>query len=117
MSSTPSRSPDPGRRIAARKALRVNATLAFGGTAAAVQTRDLARDGLSLVATRPISPGTRCQVDFDVPLGQGESRHLSASARVVYSSYVAPGEFRVGAVFTELGEDSAYVLGEFATKF
>lgn len=113
--SHPPLPPEPGRRVAARKALRVSATLAFAGAAASVQTRDLARDGLSVVAPRPIAPGTRCQVDFDLPLGHGESRPVSATARVVYSSYVAPGEFRIGAVFTELDEDTAVALGEFAT--
>ena len=106
--------PEPGRRVAARRALRVDAHLVFGGTSTAVQTRDLARDGVSLVASRPIAPGTRCQVAFDVPLGRGESSALVASARVVYSSYVAPGEFRVGAVFTELSPEAEFILGRFA---
>lgn len=112
--SHPPPPPEPGRRIAARKALRVSVTLSFGGAQASVQSRDLARDGLSVVAPRPIAPGTRCQVEFDLPLGHGESRHVSATARVVYSSYVAPGEFRIGAVFTEVDAATAAALGEFA---
>ena len=107
---------EPGRRVAVRKALRVRARLVSGGASAEVHTRDLARDGLSFVSARPIAPGTRCQVAFDVPLGSGESATLAASARVVYSSYVAPGEFRVGAIFTELDADAEHVLDRFAAS-
>ena len=39
---------------------------------------------------------------------------LTAGLKVVYSSYSAGGEFKIGAVFTDLDEDVAVALGKFA---
>jgi hypothetical protein len=95
--------------------LRRDATILYGGTAKVVQTWDLGRDGLCLLAPRPIAPGTRCQVSFDLPMGS-EVIAVAASIKVVYSSYSAAGEFKIGAVFTELADDTALALGKFAAS-
>jgi hypothetical protein len=112
MSILPQR-PDPNRRAAPRKALRQPATVVHGDVSKEVRTWDLGRDGLCLLSPRPIAPGTRCKVSFDVPMG-GELIRVTAAAKVVYSSYSAAGEFKIGAVFTDLGDDVALVLGKFA---
>ena len=112
MSSPPS-PPEPSRRLAARRALRRDATLTHGKIRAPVQTWDIGRDGISVVAARPIAPGTRCLVEFDLPLG-GSVHVIAVSAKVVYSSYAAAGEFKIGAVFIDLDEDVAKTLARFA---
>jgi hypothetical protein len=104
---------DRNRRAAPRKALRQDATLVYGNGSKAVRTWDLGRDGMCLLSPRPITPGTRCRVSFEVPLG-AELIGVTAALKVVYSSYSAAGEFKIGAVFTDLGDDVALVLGKFA---
>jgi hypothetical protein len=100
------------RRAAPRKAIRQDATVVYGDASRVVQTWDLGRDGMCLLAPRPIAPGTRCTISFDVPLG-AERVGITAAAKVVYSSYSAAGEFKIGAVFTDLDEGTALALGKF----
>ena len=111
--STQPLSPEGNRRVVPRKALRQTATLVLGDATREVQTWDLGRDGMCLLSPRPIAPGTRCKVTFDVPLATGPMS-LTAGLKVVYSSYSASGEFKIGAVFTDLDEGVADVLGKFA---
>ena len=113
MSPTPPPA-DRNRRAAPRKALREDATIVYGDGSKVVRLWDLGRDGVCFLSPRPITPGTRCKVTFDVPTG-AEPINVTAAAKVVYSSYSAPGEFKIGAVFTDLGDDVALVLGKFAT--
>ena len=112
--STPTSPPDRNRRVVPRRAYRQPATVLLGGASRAVQTWDLGRDGMCLLATRPIAPGTRCQISFELPV-DGESVQVTATAKVVYSSYSAAGEFKIGAVFTGLADDVALLLSKFAT--
>jgi hypothetical protein len=102
------------RRAAPRKAVREPATLVYGDASRTVQTWDLGRDGMCLLSARPIAPGTRCTITFDLPLGS-ERVGISAAAKIVYSSYSAAGEFKIGAFFTDLDEDTARALGKFAS--
>src|SRR5580765_3593120 len=111
--STQPLSPEGNRRVVPRKALRQTATLVLGDATREVQTWDLGRDGMCLLSPRPIAPGTRCKVTFDVPLASGPMR-LTAGLKVVYSSYSASGEFKIGAVFTDLDAGVADILGKFA---
>lgn len=111
--SPPPASSDRNRRATPRKALRQPASVVYGDTTRAVRTWDLGRDGLCLLSAKPIAPGTRCRITFDVPV-DGEPVSVTAAAKVVYSSYSAAGEFKIGAVFTDLGEELALVLGRFA---
>jgi hypothetical protein len=112
MSSLPV-SPEGNRRVVPRRALRQTATVVQGDTSRQVQTWDLGRDGMCLLSPRPIAPGTRCKVTFDIPLATG-TMSLTAGLKIVYSSYSASGEFKIGAVFTDLDEGVAAILGKFA---
>jgi hypothetical protein len=112
--SSPPASPDSNRRVVPRKAVRQTATLVVGDATREVQTWDVGRDGMCLMSPRPIAPGTRCKVTFDVPLAAGPMT-LTAGLKIVYSSYSASGDFKIGAVFTDLDEGVAIILGQFAT--
>ncbi len=111
MSNTPRRQ-EGNRRAASRKVIRQPATIVHGDTTRLVQTWDLGRSGICLLSPRPIAPGSRCTVTFDLPLGEALI-HIAASAKVVYSSYSAAGEFKIGAVFTALDEGAALILARF----
>jgi len=102
------------RRSTPRKAIRQPATVVYGDASRTVQTWDLGRDGMCLLSARPIAPGTRCTITFDLPIGS-ERIGIAAPAKIVYSSYSAAGEFKIGAFFTDLDEGTALVLGKFAT--
>jgi hypothetical protein len=102
------------RRIAPRKAFREAATVVYGGGPKAVRTWDLGLDGMCLLSPRPIAPGMRCQVEFDVATGNDAPAHLTVAAKVVHSSYSTAGEFKIGMVFSDLDDDAARVLGRFA---
>ncbi len=106
---------DRNRRASPRTAFRAPATVTIGDVRKDVQTWDLARDGMCLIAPRPIAPGTRCRIEFALPLGS-EGVAVSASAKVVYSSYSAAGEFRIGAVFLALDDAAATAIGAFAAS-
>jgi hypothetical protein len=101
------------RRTAPRKAIRQPATVVHGDASRAVQTWDLGRDGMCLLSARPIAPGTRCTITFELPVG-AERIGVIAAAKIVYSSYSAAGEFKIGAFFTDLDEGTALALGKFA---
>jgi hypothetical protein len=104
---------DRNRRATARKAIRGPATVVQGEFARPVQMWDLGRDGMCLLAPRPIAPGTRCAITFELQVG-GAPATITAAAKVVYSSYSAPGEFKIGAVFTDLDASAARLLEAFA---
>jgi hypothetical protein len=103
------------RRASPRKVIRRAATIVVGESAKEVQTWDLGRDGMCLLSARPIAPGTRCRISFEIPL-DGDVVAVNATAKVVYSSYSAAGEFKIGAVFLDLAEDVATTLGNFAAS-
>jgi len=103
---------DPNRRAFARAVIRQPATLVYGDTSVPVQTLDVGIGGMCVMAGRPIGPGTRCTVAFDVPFRDGPAR-VSLALKVVYSSYMAAGQFKIGTVFTELGDDVARVLARY----
>ena len=95
--------------------IRRAATIVVGDSAKEVQTWDLGRDGMCLLSARPIAPGTRCRISFEIPL-DGGAFAVRATAKVVYSSYSTAGEFKIGAVFLDLADDAATVLGNFAAS-
>ena len=101
---------DRNRRASPRVAIRRPATVAIGDVRKDVQTWDLGREGMCLVASRPITPGTRCTIAFELPVG-GDLVAVSATAKIVYSSYSAAGDFRIGAVFLGLDDAAATAIG------
>src|SRR3954470_5903546 len=103
------------RRTSPRKMIRGDATVVCGDVSRTIQTWDLGKDGMCLVAARPIAPGTRCKITFDVPFPNAPTT-VTVAAKVVYSSYSAPGEFKIGALFTDLAEDVTRVLVRFAAS-
>ena len=48
-----------------------------------------------------------------MPLRDG-AVEVTASLKVVYSSYVAAEQFKIGTIFTDLDDDVALVLARFA---
>ena len=93
--------------------IRGEATVVHGGTSKPAHLWDLGREGMCIVTPRPIAPGTRCTITFDVPLG-AERIGVTVAAKVVYSSYSAAGEFKIGAVFVDLEDGVGHVLARFA---
>jgi len=77
-------------------------------------TCDLSIDGLSFRTARPIAPGTRCDVSFELTLGD---HHLPVQAvvKTIYSSFAGADGFVIGAVFTQVDPGSAAALAEFST--
>ena len=100
---------EPNRRAAARKALSTSAKVVLPAGERDVRLRDLGSDGAALTTNRPISPGTRLELKFDLWAADG-MRPLSVNARVVYSSYQARDEFKVGLVFTALRPEDAAAI-------
>ena len=97
--------PTINRRSAARMPLRVTATIELAGNVRRdAQMHDIGPGGLSLVAARPVSPGTRCVVRFELPLPAGPVV-LALPARSVHSSYPAPSAFKVGMALGPLDAD------------
>ncbi|HJV64009.1 MAG TPA: PilZ domain-containing protein [Albitalea sp.] len=94
------------RRIHPRKVLRGPATIVLPGQPPRDgRTWDVGLDGMSVMSPRPIPPGTRCEVSFDVPSG-GKSMHVTAQVKVLYCSYCGPDGFKVGTAFGDLDEVS-----------
>lgn len=87
--------PFPNRRHYARKVLRAAASVQLPSGPRDVRTWDVGIDGMSLVSPKPIAPGTRCTVRFDLP-GSGP---VSVTAKTVYCSLIGAEGFKVGLVF------------------
>ena len=112
----PPSAPIANRRACRRKGLcRVCELILPGQSTRAATTLDVGVDGLSFLCARPIAPGTRCRVSFEVPL---DARHAAVSGllKTVYSSFCGATGFKIGAVFTELDADSAAALHEFSGR-
>lgn len=104
---------DSNRRLSARTALRAPATVVLpGGQEREVRMWDLAHDGASLLSQRPIPQGSTLELRLDLP-ATGSTTPIAASGRVVYSSYLAPGEFKIGLAFTKVDDASAAAIAAF----
>lgn len=101
---------DATRRLQPRNALRCAVTITIaGGNERRGTTVDLSHDGLSLSTDKPIPPGTRCTLSLQAPrVADAATLHIDVKA--VYSSYSAPGDFRIGMVFIGLDSQVADVL-------
>jgi hypothetical protein len=87
----------PSRRLQPRNALRWPVTIQIaGGSERQGVTVDLSAEGLSLSTDRPITPGSRCTLLL-WPTPDEDALRLEVKA--VYSSYTAPGDFRIGMAF------------------
>jgi hypothetical protein len=89
------------RRAQPRNVLRCPVTIAIaGGPERSGTTVDLSPDGLSLSTDKPISPGSRCTLSLHPPQPD-LPQTVQLEVKSVYSSYTAPGDFRIGMVFTQ----------------
>ena len=103
-----------GRRAAKRIGLKGAASVLLPGNVERdVQMFDVGEDGLSVMAAKPISPGIRCTVSFDLPFASQRSTRISAAAKAVYSSYTGAGGFKVGMQFTALDAAAVQLLADF----
>ena len=98
------------RRLSARIALRSPATVVLpGAQTREVRMWDLAMDGASLISPRPIPQGSSLELRLELPAGT----KIATPARVVYSSYLAPNEFKIGLMFTQLDDAGAAAISAF----
>jgi len=105
--------PGANRRIHPRRVLRGPATIVVGGQAPRDgRVWDVGLDGMSVISAKPIAPGTRCEVSFDLP-ARGSATHVTAQVRVLYCSYIGAEGFKVGTAFGKLDERSLDAVNEF----
>ncbi|WP_326542173.1 PilZ domain-containing protein [Pseudorhodoferax sp.] len=87
----------PSRRLQPRNALHWPVVIQiYGGNERRGMTMDLSAEGLSLSTDRPIAPGSRCTLLLRPTPDDG---WFKLEVKAVYSSYTAPGDFRIGMVF------------------
>ena len=99
------------RRISNRAALRSAATVVLpNAEQREVQMWDIAVDGASLLSPRPIAQGSTLELRLALP---GSAEPVAIAARVVYSSYLALGEFKIGLLFTRLDDTSTAAIAAF----
>ena len=104
----------PHRRVYARKILRCPASVVLpGGVARDVTTWDLGQDGLSVLSSKPISPGSKCQVSFEL-IAPHKTTQVTAQVKVVYCSFSGLNGFKVGMTFGDLDADTVGAIEEFA---
>lgn len=98
------------RRRGRRTGLRRPCTLQLpAGEQRQGMTVDVGVDGLSLYTAKPVAAGTRCEVQFELPVA-GSPMDFRAAAKVVYSSYSGPQGFKIGAIFVALDERATAAL-------
>lgn len=106
--------PGTNRRIHPRKVLRAPAKVTLPGQPPRDgKTWDLGVDGMSLMSPRPIAPGTKCEVSFEVPVG-GKVCPVTAAVKVLYCSFSGTDGFKVGTEFGDLDDDSRDAVDGFS---
>jgi hypothetical protein len=104
----------PNRRSSRRKGLRQPAVLTLANQPPrAVTVWDLGVDGMSVLSPRPVPPGSRCELHFDLP-HDGAITEIHLVGKTVYSSFMGTDGFRVGLVFLELADPCAAAIERFA---
>lgn len=114
METSKDRDNTPNRRTGRRRGVRQPATLTLlpGNVSRSVMLWDLGLDGLSVLSSRPVPPGSRCELQFDLAVG-GQTTPVTATGKTVYSSYVGAEGFRVGLIFTQLSDEAAGLIERF----
>ena len=103
----------PDRRNSRRAVLRQSCEVVFPGSAPRQgYTCELGLDGLSLLTSRPMAPGLRCQVRFELPAAAGPVP-LTLPAKTVYSSFQGTQGFRIGVHFDRLTDEDQRILAGF----
>jgi hypothetical protein len=79
------------------------------------ELHDLSIDGLSFTSIRPVAPGTRLQVEFDLTLDE-QPCTVRVVGRSSYSSFQGSEGFRIGVRFLEVDEASRQAIREFVER-
>jgi hypothetical protein len=108
--------PGINRRIHPRKILRGPAVILLPGQPPRDgRTWDVGLDGMSVLSPKPIPPGTRCEVSFDLVTLAGRTAHVTAPVKVLYCSYCGADGFKVGTAFGDLDAETRGVVNEFTS--
>lgn len=109
----PSGNSPANRRLEPRKGVRQPCTLILPGQPPrSARTWDLGQDGLSLHTARPVPPGTRAQVQLELPLKRGPQM-LQVNVRTLYSSFGGTDGFRIGALFVGLDDAARQIIADY----
>lgn len=104
----------PSRRATRRTGLKGAAAMLLPGNVVRdAQLFDLSSDGLSVMSARPIAPGSRCTVSFELPFADHRPGKVSVTAKAVYSSYTGAAGFKVGLLFSGVDAATMQLLDEF----
>lgn len=76
-------------------------------------TWDIGQDGLSVLSSKPISPGSKCQVSFDL-VASHKTTQITAPVKVAYCSFSGLSGFKVGMTFGVLDPDTTSAIEEFS---
>jgi len=68
---------------------------------------------MSIMSPKPIAPGTRCEVSFELPVG-GKVCPVTAAVKVLYCSFSGPDGFKVGTAFGDLDDESRDAVNGFS---
>lgn len=99
--------PADDQRSSRRCALRQPCVVVLlrDGSTRTCELRDISGDGLSFMSFRPVTPGTRLRVEFDLTV-DGQALPVRAPGRASYSSFQGSEGFRIGFRFLELDDAS-----------
>jgi hypothetical protein len=86
--------------------------LANGTPAAEAKTLDLSNHGISLLAARPMRPGAKHVLTFDVPCN-GKFKPVRVTAQVMWCSLAGGEGYRIGLEFADVDATSAKIIDEF----
>lgn len=113
--TTPQSQTEQNRRSSRRRGLRCALAIFLADREPQkAMTTDVGSEGLSFYFPKPIAPGTRCRISFELPLA-ALNVPIAAPIKTVYSSYCGAEGFRIGAVFTDLDPQCNSALLEFTT--
>jgi c-di-GMP-binding flagellar brake protein YcgR len=95
-----------------RKLMRCQARIALpGGESLRGRTLDVSLSGLSVYVVEQLRVGQACMIAFEARL-QGETRQVTASAKVVYSILAGTDGFRTGLQFADIDAANNRTLAE-----
>ncbi len=104
------------RRRQHRSSYRVPIALTARLDGEPIRLRDLTQEGVALVTSRPLSPGTRFSVDVDIPRLRGDTTPLRLDLQV---ANITPNRdhtrFRLGCRIVDPGHRALTVLAEFVS--
>jgi Tfp pilus assembly protein PilZ len=98
----------PGERPASGIDVRIRAQLAAQDFVIEAMTQDINREGICLVCSREMAPGSLVQLSLSLILGQNSATEdLKLTGRVLWCTPVSAKTFQLGVIFA--GMDAARV--------